>query len=332
MKDIYRRLGSLGVDAPFLRSRILPDWWDDSEARVPATRAIAEFTISRLFGIPIAALRNPDAALSLPVQSRAKLKLRSDATRERVAPGLALADRAARLVVDILTQGPVDRRPPMFSGPRQAQSARAQVLAASKTVTLASLFEFAWASGIVVLHLANVPKGSKTFDGMACFIGQIPVVVLASGRQSPPWIAFHLAHELAHLLLGHAQPGAGPVVDAGLDSASDDRQERDADAFALELLTGSTNPPLPGTSLNGPRLAAWAKKAGMEHRIDPGTLALVVGRFRRRLPAAQVALKALGLDVGAQGAATRFLQAHLPDGLPEDLERLFAPEPARPRP
>jgi len=328
MKDIYQRLKTLGVDAPFVRARILPDWWEDAQATVPATRSIAEFAISRFLGIPIIDLRDPNAQLSLPLISQAKLKLRSDATREKVAPGLALADRAARLVVNLLAQDEDGTRFPRFTGTRTAADVRQQILAGGELVTLGTLLEFAWSNGIAVVHLADVPKGSKTFDGMACFVERVPVVVLASRRQSPPWVAFHLAHEIGHLLLGHARPGAGPVVDAGLDGASGDPQEREADQFALEVLTGSKKPPLPKTSLSGPNLASWARRIGKTENIDPGSLALIYGRDRRRMPVAQIALKALGLDVGAQGMTADALAARLPEGLPEDLGRLLAPEPA----
>lgn len=327
MRDIYQRLKVLGFDAPFVRARILPDWWDDAQAAVPATRAVAEFAISRFLGIPIADLRDPSVTLKLPTLSHAKLKLRSDATREKVAPGLALADRAARLVVDLLVQVEGDLQLPAFTGTRTAAQVRQAILATNDNVTLRGLLELAWSNGIAVVHLADVPKGSKTFDGMACFVGKVPVVVLASRRQSPPWIAFHLAHELGHLLLGHAQPGAGPVVDAGLDGTSDDGQEREADAFAEEVLMGTRQPPLPASSLNGSRLAVWARNVGGRAGINPGTLALFVGRLRGRLPAAQNALKELDLDIGAQGMAAAALAAHLPDGVPEDLGRLLAPEP-----
>mgnify|MGYP002777787424 CR=1 FL=1 len=327
MKDIYQRLKTLGVDAPFVRSRILPDWWDDAQATVPATRAVAEFAISRFLGIPIADLRDPTASLALPAPSHAKLKLRSDATREKVAPGLALADRAARLVVDLLGQNEEGTPLPDFTGTRTAAQVRQHILEAGELVTLGTLLEFAWSNGIAVVHLADVPKGSKTFDGMACFVEQVPVVVLASRRQSPPWVAFHLAHELGHLLLGHARAGGGPVVDAGLDAASGDPLEREADVFALEVLTGSRKPSLPTPSLTGPNLAAWASRTGALERIDPGTLSLVYGRERRRMPVAQLALARLHLDVGAQGMAAEALAKRVPEGLPEDLGRLLAPEP-----
>jgi len=46
MRDIYSRLKPLGFDSGFVRELLLPDWWDDELASVPANRAIAEATIS----------------------------------------------------------------------------------------------------------------------------------------------------------------------------------------------------------------------------------------------------------------------------------------------
>lgn len=325
MKDIYQRLQALGFDAPFVRSRILPDWWDDGEATVPATRSIAEFAISRFLGIPIASLRDPKAELTLPALSHAKLKLRKNTRAEKVAPGLALAERAAHLVVGLLTEGDEEPTLPKFGGARKAADVREQILADAELVNMETLLEFAWSSGIIVLHLAEVPKGSKCFDGMACFVGQAPVIVLASRRKSPPWVAFHLAHELGHILLGHVTPGSKPLVDVGLEGETKDSHELEADRFALETLVGK-RPPQPAVSMNGSRLAAWAQRVGAEQQIDPGSLVLVVGQQRKRLPAAQNALKALGLDVGAHGAAAAALAKHFPHDLPDDLARILAPE------
>jgi NAD(P)-dependent dehydrogenase (short-subunit alcohol dehydrogenase family) len=47
----------------------------DAQAEVPATRAVAEFAISRFLGIPIADLRDPTASLALRAPSHAKLNV-----------------------------------------------------------------------------------------------------------------------------------------------------------------------------------------------------------------------------------------------------------------
>ena len=47
MQDLYTRLVTIGFDADFLRRAVLPDWWEDSLAGVPANRALAEAAIAR---------------------------------------------------------------------------------------------------------------------------------------------------------------------------------------------------------------------------------------------------------------------------------------------
>lgn len=325
MRDIYRRLSALGIDAPFIRDRILPEWWSDSEASVPATRAMAEFAISRFLGIPIAALRDRTATLSLPALGPARLKLRKDVTRKKVVAGLALAQRTAHLIVALLQSRRTEQQLPAFARVKVAD-VRNWIRSRGRRVTLAALLDFAWAHGVVVLHLPGMPRGNRTFDGMACFVGNVPVVVLASARQGPPWIAFHLAHELGHLMLAHTTPGGESIVDAGLEGKSTDPQEREADNFAMQVLTGTTSPPVPSKSLKAPRLVSWAREVGDRTDIDPGTLSLIVGRLLNRLPAAQIALRMMALDVGAHAITSKALERALGDNLPEDLTRLLTAE------
>ena len=66
MNDIYRRLKPLGFDARFVRELLLPDWWHDELATVPANRAIAEATISRHLKISVDRLATADAELTIP--------------------------------------------------------------------------------------------------------------------------------------------------------------------------------------------------------------------------------------------------------------------------
>src|SRR6185503_20382966 len=65
MNDLYRRLRQAGFDKAFVKRNLLPDWWDDALADVPANRAVAEAAISRMLGFPVAALRNHDQVLEI---------------------------------------------------------------------------------------------------------------------------------------------------------------------------------------------------------------------------------------------------------------------------
>lgn len=82
---------------------------------------------------------------------------------------------------------------------------------------------------------------------MAYYEGDRPVIVLASGYDSPPRQAFYLAHEVGHILRGHVKPGGEMLADSDLDTATEDKDEREADGDALELLTGQRTPEFSAT-------------------------------------------------------------------------------------
>ncbi|MFX9185041.1 ImmA/IrrE family metallo-endopeptidase, partial [Acinetobacter baumannii] len=85
-------------------------------------------------------------------------------------------------------------------------------------------------------HLTRLPKPGKKITGLATFIADRPIIVLCSGRDSPAWLAFHLAHELGHLMCGHVKVGGAPLVDVDLSDTDDGRHEREADRYAFQLL------------------------------------------------------------------------------------------------
>ena len=73
MRDLYERLSEVGFDADFVRSRVLPDWWEDELVATPANRALAEAFISRALGIPIGQLSDPSVRLQAPFVNKARL-------------------------------------------------------------------------------------------------------------------------------------------------------------------------------------------------------------------------------------------------------------------
>ena len=188
------------------------------------------------------------------------------------------------------------------------------------------MLQFTWQNGIVVLHLAELPKATKKFSGMAMFCGKTPVVVLACGRDSPPWVAFHLAHELGHILLGHVTVGSSPLADGDIDQLDQDADEKAADEFACGVLTGF--PSLGADAIYGltaSKLVDKAKSIAARRGIDPGTVALVYGRNAKRIPVAQNALKMMGLDHGAHAKIGAALAKHLQlDDLSESTERFLS--------
>jgi hypothetical protein len=319
MKDIYQRLGKVGFDAAFVRGHVLPDWWNDSLGNNPANRAIAEMSISRMLGVAIKDLHDPKGQLHLPAFNNFRLKRTKGTAPSDLVPALLLATQSAKAVVHALPQLPE------FTGTRSAVEVRAEILTSRAFVDLEALLDFAWRSGIVVLHLSQLPKYAKKFSGMALFCNQRPVIVLGSGRESPSWVAYHLAHELGHVLLGHVTAESQPLVDSNLDKADQAEDEIAADRYACEFLTGIPDPGAkPIYGLSAPLLVAKAREMAQQYRVDPGVIALVYGRNAGRMPAAQNALKLMGLDTGARSRIAAALHAHLPHDLPESTERIVS--------
>ncbi|MGV2335660.1 MAG UNVERIFIED_CONTAM: hypothetical protein LVR18_16610 [Planctomycetaceae bacterium] len=181
MTDIYRRLKPLGFDAAFVRDLLLPDWWDDELANVPANRALAEAAISRHLKISVDRLATADAELTIPSTVPVRLKSATRGTNaEVVRPSIAIAQRTATLLVQSVS-------PELTKfACSTAQNVRQEILAKSNCVTLDSLLDYCWSHGIIVAHLDRLPRvtGFRKFDGLALFAGERPVVLLAEKGRS----------------------------------------------------------------------------------------------------------------------------------------------------
>jgi Zn-dependent peptidase ImmA (M78 family) len=233
MTDIYARLGEVGFPKAYVRDRILPDWWDDDLASDPGNRRLAELAISRTLKIPLAELVDADAALSLKRAAGVRFKRWKDAGEDKLAPAVAIARRVCELLLSCAKNLP-DLRLEGFT----AEQLREQVMAQQQYIHFPALLRYAWDSGVPVVHLEELPKGSKRVDGMALMISGRPCIVLASSKRSPAWMIWHLAHELGHIAAGHLKDG--DTLDVSIDFGSTTREEKEANSYARELLYGGT--------------------------------------------------------------------------------------------
>ncbi len=129
---------------------------------------------------------------------------------------------------------------------------------------------------------------------MVVTVGDRAAILLGRDARYPAVTAFSLAHEVAHVALGHVAE-ADAIVDLG-DPATrenDDAQENEADRFALTLLTGRPDPIIhPSTEQFSARsLAKAALEAAPDYAIEPGTLALCLGHQLSIWPIMMAALK-----------------------------------------
>lgn len=133
--------------------------------------------------------------------------------------------------------------------------------------------------------------------GMTVRVGKQSFVLLAKDATYPPWIAFYLAHELAHIALAHVDADQALIDLEDDERLTDDHddEERAADAWALELLTGRPNPEVvsaDGTASAG-ELARVALSSAEELGIEPGTLALCFGYSTGQWAVANGSLKSI---------------------------------------
>lgn len=309
MSDIYRRLKLLGFDARFVRDLLLPDWWEDDLANVPANRAIAEATISRHLKISIDRLATADSELTIPSTVPVRLKSATRGTNpEIVRPSIAIAQRIATLLVQSLSSAL-----PKFEC-STAHDIRQEILVSHSKVTLESLIEYSWTHGIIVAHVDRLPKvtGFRKFDGLALFANEHPCVLLAEKNDAPAWLAFHLAHELGHLMCQHVTPGSALLPDENLERIINDSDENEADAFANELLTGDRSPNMNAVyGMTAEKLASAVQRVATDKQIDPAVFALVYGHNADRMPVSVKALRLMDQHIGARDQIRRFLSQHI---------------------
>lgn len=319
IRHVLRRLKKAGYDEAFVRTYILPEWWEDELSADPATMAIAEIGLARWLRVPIRDMRSPNVPLHPQLNGGHRFKLQR-AGEEKVTAAAAVAQSAA----EALAATGVDL--PVFVAAPSPAMLRERLLTQYPVVNLQVLLAYAWSVGIMVAHL-RLPKKMCRFAGLAMFVDEQPVILLASHRDSPPWLAFHLAHELGHFHLGHVGPGE-PVLDETLNMIGHGERhetEEAANEFALTLLTGKPSLGFqPVDCLTGEKLAVETRRIERHDRVDAGTLALIYGYTAERMGVAQNALKALGLEQGGQAQIVEALHTHLPADLPASLRPALA--------
>ena len=284
-----------------------------------ANRALAESYIAKQLGFDLEELEDRDQELSMPPVLEARFKRYKSEVDERVMASALLAQQVAGRVIETIGEGL-----PTFEY-FGATEIREEILRREMYVDLESLLDFCWNHGIPVVQLFQVPTAGKGFDGMAAFVDGHPVIVLASNRDSPPWLAFHLAHELGHVMSKHVGPDQS-LLDPTLSSRAEGAgHEKEADEFACEVLTGDPEPTIGNMRLDAPRLAAYVAGKAASVGVDAGVLALVYAKANDRWGPAQTALKHLDLDAGGRAVVASRLNQRLPElaELAEVDERLL---------
>jgi len=175
-----------------------------------------------------------------------------------------------------------------------AEALRGAILSGSRFVDLNSVIAACWALGVPVIYLRVFPLEAKHMHAMVVTVEGRFAILLSRDAGYPAPVAFTLAHELGHIMLGHIGEAEAIVdLEDPAIARDGDEQEREADRFALTLLTGSPEPDIQTnlSRFNAPTLAAAVMEAAPRHAVEPGTLALCLGHLRNAWPVAMASLR-----------------------------------------
>lgn len=315
-RELSAELASVGLNWRELK-KVLPDWADVAFDSASGLLELKTF-LARSLGLQL----NTQGALRSKELPVARFKTSAATSIDQVQAARSFATAAARLVARAA-------RHPYVELPSEAALLRAEILASSASgwIDLRALLTACWSRGVPVLHMPSLPVTGRKMDGMVTFAAGRPVIIITKKAPHPDWLLFVLAHEIGHIAKGHLPLSEGEaIVDDFVEisaSASIDVQEREANAFATNLLAPNGMEVKLGLRLpTAAKLALQAKAYGKEHSISPGYVVLnavhnSAVNGQKPFALGQAALK----HITGQGTAPELCKAMLRDNIDLDLLR-----------
>jgi hypothetical protein len=283
-KQLRRELREAGI-ANAAVDAVWPQWWTPEAEGSLSAQSELVFTVARRLGLSSRALI--DGSTRFVWYDETKFKNLSTISNQEQAILASFGSAVGHAILEMVS-------PPTSIIGRSAEELRTALLRNYAYIGLQELLTFAWSVGIPVVQLYVFPLVSKRMHAMSCASGDKQAVLLGSRYSYAARYTYLVAHELAHIALGHL-PDRQALLDIGdpLIDASDDDEERTADAFAMTLLTGEPSPAILATEdeYSGAQLAEAALRTGPEVSIDPGVLVLALGHRTRRWEQSMAALK-----------------------------------------
>jgi hypothetical protein len=282
-ETLIERLRKAGISRAAIRAA-WPSWWSEDAAASPSGRAELCFALARRLGLEPKPLLGERVEFVWNDEARFKHLSAQDQAQKAALTSFGMS--VGRLLLRA-TAGPEME----IAEPEVIRDA---ILTASPFVDLGSLIATCWALRVPVIHMRVFPLEAKSMHAMVVRVDGRFAILLGRDSGYPAPVAFTLAHELGHIMMGHIAdaPALVDLEDPALATDADE-QEEEADRFALTLLTGSPEPDIQ-TNLdhfNAPTLAAAVLDASSRYSVEPGTLALCLAHRRQAWPVAMSALK-----------------------------------------
>jgi len=227
MPALFEKLSKLGLRETDVRRLGLPSWWNDELNNKPAAVLEGAGHIAKRLHLELSSLLKEDQEAQFKPLLQTKFKYHLQQKADIPTTSHQLASRVAELVAHGVQK-------PFVPIPSDVNQIRAEILQDFLQVNLESILNYCWKHGIAVVYFNDYPANSRKITGLIQWQGDRPVIVLSSKRTHPAWLAFHLAHELGHLALGHVKEGI--LIDDEINNESDDQEEIDSNQFAVKLL------------------------------------------------------------------------------------------------
>lgn len=265
---LHRKLRHMGLSEPALQAA-WPAWWSDDAEASPSAVTELQFSVARKLGLDPRSLLDSSDAPKFLWKDEARFKHLTGESDTEVSAMTSFGSALAKLLAGAVTDSEVGED-------LTALDLRQLILRNARFVGLAELLQVAWALGIPVVHLRVFPCERKRMAAMAARGGGHDSILLAKDSNYPAQIAFYLAHEIGHILLGHLNATAVWLDVEFAVRSTIAQEEQEADEFALELLTGQKRLQVVSnvSRFSGRQLARSVNDAAASHRIEPGTLAM----------------------------------------------------------
>ena len=316
------RLKGLGLADTAIEA-VWPSWWSAEADSSTSARTELRFGVARRLGLDPSSLFGDEAPRFLWTAEARFKHLSTEGNLERA--GITSFGRAvAAALIGALPPSAAD-----LSG-ASAHDLRQSIIDSGRPyVGLADLLALCWGIGIPVAHLRVFPWPQKRMAAMTVGLEDRWSILLGKDAGYPAWISFYLAHELGHIALSHVGAG-GALVDLDFEDPGSpgDEEEDAADAFALELLTGQTQPTVlladPAVRATASELARIAVGVAAALQIEPGTLALCFGYSTQDWKTANGSLKVIYTETPVWQEVNRvaMTQLHLGELSTEAVEFL----------
>lgn len=304
MSTLYKKLSQVGLSESYVRKSALPSWWDDELNNKPAAVLEGAGHIAKRLHLDLRSLLSDDQEVQFKELPETKFKYHLQQGSDVPGTSHQLASRVAELVA-------YGVQTPFVPVPEDVNQVRSEILQDHPQINLESILNYCWQHGVAVVYFNDYPENTRKITGMIQWQGDRPVIVLSSKRTYPAWLAFHLAHELAHLALGHIKEGI--LIDDDIKQDSSDQEEIDANVFAVKLLVNNLDNCFKGQDVTSSKHLKNKinKHLKSDSTVDPCALAFNYAWNGGRYAFATKAVEQLNASKDGHKVINQFLENHL---------------------